>query len=232
MFLFGLGRRHFLGFSLESLHGRAMIALRTYGGRSMRRRDRVPGCIFINNGHYWWRIRLPGEATKRARPLIHAGGRFATDDPGVAEEIARDMYARAVFEHGQADARPNPRREKRPKVLTVAALVREYLAHARRYYVNPDGVPSGEAGRIEIALRPLIEHWLAMPVEHFGPLALKEYRERAIEADFCRSYVNKRVGMIRRMSWWAVEEQLVPPSPRPLACRRRRGPLRKSPGPS
>jgi hypothetical protein len=94
----------------------------------------------------------------------------------------------------------------------VAALVREYLAHARRYYVNPTGDPSGEAGRIEIALRPLIEHWPSLPVEHFGPLALKECRERAIEAGSCRSYVNKRVNMVRRMFRWAVEEQLVSPS--------------------
>jgi hypothetical protein len=69
----GPARAGFSRFSLESLHPRAMIALRTYGGSQMRRRSRVPGCIFINNGRYWWRVRLPGEATKRARPLIPAG---------------------------------------------------------------------------------------------------------------------------------------------------------------
>jgi len=63
----------------------------------MRRRNRVPGCIFLNNGRYWWRIKLPGETKKKARPLIPDGGAFATDDPGVAEQVARDMYARAVF---------------------------------------------------------------------------------------------------------------------------------------
>jgi hypothetical protein len=25
----------------------------------------MPGCIFINNGRYWWRIKLPGEAALR-----------------------------------------------------------------------------------------------------------------------------------------------------------------------
>lgn len=63
----------------------------------MRRRGRVPGCIFINNGRYWWRIRLPGETKKKARPLVPDGASYATNDPGVAEQVARDMYARAVF---------------------------------------------------------------------------------------------------------------------------------------
>ena len=178
----------------------------------MRRRNQVPGRIFINHGRYWWRVKLPGEATKKARPLIPPGSGFATADPGVAEDVARDMYARAVFEHGQTDVQRQPRRESRPQVRTVAGLVREYLAHARRYYVSPDGEQSGEADRIEIALRPLIEHCPALPVERFGPLAPKEYRDRMIEANLCRSYVNKRVNMVRRMFRWAVEEELVPPS--------------------
>jgi hypothetical protein len=157
-------------------------------------------------------VKLPGEEKKLARPLVPDGGSFATDDPGVAEQVARDMYARAVFAAGVNEAARRPTREKRPRVLTMAALVREYLAHARRYYVRPDGRETGEASRIEIALRPLIEFCPSLPAEHFGPLALKEYRERMIEADLCRSYVNKRVNMVRRMFRWAVEEQLVPPS--------------------
>ena len=178
----------------------------------MRRRGRVPGCIFLNNGHYWWRVQLPGEEKKKARPLVPAGGRFATGDLGVAEQVARDMYARAVFAAGATEASRRPRCEKRPRVLTMAALVREYLAHACKYYVHADGEPTGEATRIEIALRPLIEYCPSLVAEHFGPLALKEYRDRMVEADFCRSYVNKRVNMVRRMFRWAVEEQLVPPS--------------------
>ena len=87
----------------------------------MRRRNRVPGCIFLNNGCYWWRIRLPSETTKKARPLVPPGCGFATADPGVAEDVARDMYARAVFEHGQADVRRQPRRENRPQIRSVAA---------------------------------------------------------------------------------------------------------------
>ncbi|KPK43743.1 MAG: hypothetical protein AMK72_12930 [Planctomycetes bacterium SM23_25] len=55
----------------------------------MRRRDRVPGCIFIGSGRYWWRVRLPGETKKKARPLVPEGGSYATNDPGVAEQVGR-----------------------------------------------------------------------------------------------------------------------------------------------
>ena len=62
----------------------------------MRRRDRVPGCLFIGSGRYWWRVKLPGETELKARPLVPGGGSYATNDPGVAEQVARDMYARAT----------------------------------------------------------------------------------------------------------------------------------------
>jgi len=64
----------------------------------MRRKGRVPGCIFINNGRYWWRVKLPGERELKARALVPEGGTYATSDRQVAEEVARDMYARAVFQ--------------------------------------------------------------------------------------------------------------------------------------
>jgi hypothetical protein len=48
----------------------------------MRRRNRVPGCIFINHGRYWWRVKLPGEEKLRALPLVSGGG------PGLADGVA------------------------------------------------------------------------------------------------------------------------------------------------
>jgi hypothetical protein len=59
-----------------------MIALVSYGGTPMRRRNRVPGCIFINHGRYWWRVKLPGEEKLRALPLVSGGGHGLAD--GVA----------------------------------------------------------------------------------------------------------------------------------------------------
>jgi len=178
----------------------------------MRHRGRVPGCIFINNGRYWWRIRLPGEKAKKARPLVPAGGQFATDDRGAAEEIARNTYAQAVFRSG-GNGNGDGRKPKKDHFDgTVAAVVRKYMDHCRGYYLKPDGRPTGEAEKIELALRYLIQHCPSLPAEQFGPLMLKAVRQEMIEADLCRAQINKRVGQIKRMFRWAVEEQLVPPS--------------------
>jgi integrase len=65
---------------------------------------------------------------------------------------------------------------------------------------------------IELALRYLIQHCPSLHAEQFGPLMLKAVRQEMTEADLCRAQVNKRVGQIKRMFRWAVEEQLVPPS--------------------
>jgi len=56
----------------------------------MRRKSSVPGCIFSNHGRYWWRVCLPGEQKKKARPLVPEGATYATSNRGVAEEVARE----------------------------------------------------------------------------------------------------------------------------------------------
>ena len=113
----------------------------------MRRRNQVPGCIFINHGRYWWRVTLPGETRNKARPLIPDGGAFATDDLGVAEQVARDMYARAVFAAGVTGTARRLKREKRPVILTMAALVREELEwNAPKTPQAEDHGPFGQPG--------------------------------------------------------------------------------------
>jgi hypothetical protein len=113
----------------------------------MRRRDRVPGCIFMNNGRYWRRVQLPGEETLRARPLVPAGGRFATDDLGMAEQVARDMYARAVFAAGATAASRRRPRDERPRVLTMAALVRECIGRSRATVRSASPTPTPNSTR-------------------------------------------------------------------------------------
>jgi integrase len=50
------------------------------------------------------------------------------------------------------------------------------------------------------------------PAKDFGPLSLKTVRERMIDAGLSRGVVNQRVGRVRRMFRWCVENELVPPS--------------------
>jgi hypothetical protein len=46
----------------------------------------------------------------------------------------------------------------------------------------------------------------------FGPLALKACREKMIEADWCRTHINKQIDRVKRCFKWATENEMVPDS--------------------
>jgi integrase len=95
--------------------------------------------------------------------------------------------------------------------LAVVELIVRYQRFAKAYYVK-DGKPTGTTTNIAVALRMLKESYGRTNVVEFGPLALKAIRQKMIEADHSRPYVNKLVDYIRRMFRWAVTEELVPAS--------------------
>jgi integrase len=165
------------------------------------RRTRLPGSIYQNKNRWWWKVKLPGEEKMRARPLKPVGAKFATTDRNVAREVAQDMWQQAVF-HGRHKAEGD----------SISALVTRYLEHAERYYRGADGKTSREPENIKYAVMPLVKHCPALPAEEFGPLKLKELREKMIKSGWCRNVVNQRVGIIKRMFKWAASEQLVPAS--------------------
>jgi hypothetical protein len=93
---------------------------------------KLPGSIYARAGRYWWNVRLPGEAERRARARVPAGGTMATNDPGVAEAIARDMWTRATVAVNKTDGGTHD-------VTTLAGLVATYTEYARDYYRDVDG---------------------------------------------------------------------------------------------
>ncbi|MHC4538665.1 MAG: tyrosine-type recombinase/integrase [Planctomycetota bacterium] len=166
------------------------------------RHIKIPGTVYRNKNRWWWKVKLPGEIKAKARPLKPAGSRFATTDRNVAQEVAREIWERTVF---QSSAPPMD-------ASNVASLAKAYLAHANDYYRGPDGKPTREPENIRYALKPLVQHCPSLPVEDFGPLMLKVVRQKMIDRGWCRNVVNQRVGMIKRMFKWAASEQLVPAS--------------------
>ncbi len=61
-------------------------------------------------------------------------------------------------------------------------------------------------------MRPLKSLYGKLRVAEFSPLKLKAVRQKMIEADLCRNEVNKRIGRIKRMFKWGVENEVVEPS--------------------
>ncbi len=174
----------------------------------------LPGSIYRNGKRYWWAVQLPGETKRKARPLRPAGARFATTDPGVAEQVAREMYERAKFNLENVD----------PADRTILGLCRQYLKYAKTYYRDPTGQPTSEVESISRSMELLINFCPQLQAEEFGSLKLMAMREQMIEEirkskdgkedvpRFSRGVINKHINIIRRMFKWASKQHKVPDS--------------------
>jgi len=94
--------------------------------------------------------------------------------------------------------------------ITVAELLVHYLEHCETYYRRADGTPSpGMEGAI-LAVRPLKKLYGNTAAAQFGPRALRTIREGWIVDGLCRTTINKRVGVIKRLFKFGVEHELIP----------------------
>src|SRR5262249_53674712 len=103
---------------------------------------------------------------------------------------------------------------------TVSELMLAFWDYVEQHYRHPDGTPTSEVKNFRDALRPLRHAYGKTKAREFGPLALKAVREMMIhgwvDPDYgprpglARGVINRRIGRIRRMFKWAVENELVP----------------------
>jgi integrase len=98
---------------------------------------------------------------------------------------------------------------ERPAGVTLNELILAFYRHAEIYYRRPDGMPTEELKEYRYSLRPLRELYGTLPVAEFTPLKLKAVRQRMIDAGWCRTLVNRRVGRIVHMVKWGVAEELA-----------------------
>jgi integrase len=133
---------------------------------------------------------------------------------------SRKEYARVIAEW-EANGRTLPNRAAAGD-LTVNELAVSYLAHAEQHYRHPDGTQTGEYNDTKLSLRPLKHLYGHTAAKEFGPLALKAVRELMVrgyehpkfgqQQALSRGVINQRIGRIRRMFRWAVENELIPSS--------------------
>jgi integrase len=148
---------------------------------------------------------------------------------------SRAEYARVVFEWEAAG-------HKLPHAIgtndiTINELLMAFWPHAQKHYRHPDGTATKELDDFKVSFRPLKKLYGHRPAREFGPLALKAIREQLIaqpitkkikaidpatgkavwtekvlRVGLARGVVNQRIGRIRRLFRWAVENELVPSS--------------------
>lgn len=121
---------------------------------------------------------------------------------------SRQDYLRRIAEW-EANGRSLPQVVS-PADLTVSELILRFWPHVEQHYRHADGSPTCEVNEYRRSLRPVRELYGHTLAREFGPLALKAVRERMIAAGWCRGVVNQRVGRVRRLFKWAVENELVP----------------------
>ena len=92
--------------------------------------------------------------------------------------------------------------------VTVAQLCIAYVQHARMYY-RKNGRETSEVPSIQGSLRPLVKLHGRCRVSEFGPIRLKQVRDSMVEAGIVRKSVNRRIGRIKRMFKWGVENELI-----------------------
>ena len=123
-----------------------------------------------------------------------------------SSKVSRLEYDRIVGEWIQ-----NGRRPVRGSTcdLAVVEIINAYRKFADAYYVK-NGQRTREAEIITHTLtyfiQPLYGRTLAVD---FGPCALKNVREKMIEAGHSRGVINKNVDRIRRMFRWAASEEMI-----------------------
>jgi hypothetical protein len=85
--------------------------------------------------------------------------------------------------------------------LTVVQLCAKRLQFAQGYYVK-DGKPT-IISSIKLSIRYLRVWYGSTPAAELGPLALKTIRQKMVEEQLSRRYVNVHIDRIRRISWAA-----------------------------
>lgn len=97
-----------------------------------------------------------------------------------------------------------------PISISVNEMLLAFLDHAERYYVDSDGEPTSEVTSITRSIKPVRELYGDTPAIEFGPKKLAVVRQQMIEADLCRTLINKRIDRVKRAFKWATSEELVP----------------------
>jgi integrase len=126
-----------------------------------------------------------------------------------------ERYERLISEwriNRQQNADPKPRlSDPSVQALSISELIGRYRRFAESYYVR-DGSPTKELSCMRYALRPVRQLYGSLPVNEFGPLALKAVQQHLIDQGLCRTHINVRINRVKRFFKWAVSEELVPSS--------------------
>ena len=83
----------------------------------------LSGHMYQRSGRWWWRVRLPGEDSTRARPLCKKGDSRATRNRRMAEQIALCLWQEALVHETENRFKAMVRYQDREKSRAYAYLI-------------------------------------------------------------------------------------------------------------
>ncbi len=95
-------------------------------------------------------------------------------------------------------------------ILSLAELIADYTAFAKRYYVKRGKVTS-ELKMIEANSSILLDLFAVTRAADFGPNELKAVRQAYIVKDWNLATINNQMCRLKRMFRWGVEHELIKP---------------------
>ncbi len=95
---------------------------------------------------------------------------------------------------------------------TVADLVVAFMEWAEEHYRREDGTLSSEISALRSALRPVVQLYADLDIEHFGPGELEAVQDAMIAEGRAARSINKNCSRIRKAWKWASSRRLVDPN--------------------
>lgn len=159
-------------------------------------RRNLPGTLWKCNGAWHWRVKLPDDAKRRDMVLTmpFSGVRI----PDTADQSLAESAAWRIWE-GRAKTAPTDGRA----VFTANEMLDKWTAHAREYYSEK------EASAVSGGLRKFRELFGKRPLESLTHADMLKFRDEMLKARLARTTINKRLGYVKRMAAWALDELLM-----------------------
>lgn len=162
----------------------------------------MKGSIYVNNGYWWYAVRLPGEKKRRARKLCAPGS-----DTALHADRARDVAISAARKIWEDATRRVP--TTHTQSMAVDAICGLFVEHCSTYYRHQDGSPTSETRNCLCALRVLREMFGKRPAAELQHADMLAVRDALTRRGLCRNTVNGYLDRIRRMWTWALDEGYI-----------------------
>lgn len=162
----------------------------------------MKGTIYVNNGYWWYAVRLPGEKKRKARKLCAPGSETA-----LHADRARDVAIAAARKVWEEATRRVPTIHVKSK--SVDEICGGWIAFCETYYRHKDGTQTGEACGCQNAVRILREMHGKRPAAELQHADMLAVRDALIRSGIARTTVNRYMERIRRLWRWALDEGLI-----------------------